>query len=151
MSGVFTGGIVGGLLHFGWSLSRWVLCWVMHARNRVNDMLVLIVLRGQAEGRRSNMQACCDKEREREPPWLVFDSSSNRRTCHQVCLSAPLSSSPRARHPRFHVPIYLIYIYAFSCNIHVTTIEPWARRSNYSMMHNMVTQQEQAIAEISFD
>ena len=49
MSGVFTGGIIGGLLHFGWSLSRWVLCWVMHARNRVNDMLVLMVLRGQAE------------------------------------------------------------------------------------------------------
>jgi hypothetical protein len=46
MSGVFTGGIIGGLLHFGWSLSRWVLCWVMHA---INDMLVLMVLRGQAE------------------------------------------------------------------------------------------------------
>lgn len=55
---------------------------------------------------------CCDKERERESrPWLVCDSSNwNRRTCHQVC-------QLRFRHrqgTRFHVPIYLIYIYAFS-------------------------------------
>jgi len=26
MAGVFTGGMAGGLLHFGWSLSR-LLCW----------------------------------------------------------------------------------------------------------------------------
>ena len=64
MSGVFTGGIVGGLLHFGWSLSHLVFCWVMHARNRINDMLVLMV-RVKLKRRRSNMQACCDKERER--------------------------------------------------------------------------------------
>ena len=68
MAGVFTGGIsFNGLLHFGWSLSRWVLCWLMHA---INDMLVLMVLRGQAEATKKQYagvlrQRARERERER--------------------------------------------------------------------------------------
>ena len=43
--------------------------------------------------------------------------------------SAFVIGSQGPKRLRFHVPIHLIYIYAFSCNIHVTTIELWKRES----------------------
>ena len=59
------------------------------------------------------MQACCDKEREREGESRRGLSVIAAATAaHAIrSLSAPLSSSPRARRLRFHVPIYMYLIY----------------------------------------
>jgi aminopeptidase N len=78
------------------------------------------------------MQACRDKEKEREPPWLVCDGGTVTGTAaHAIrsVSSAFVIGSQGPKRLRFHVPIHLIYIYAFSCNIHVTTIELWKRES----------------------
>jgi hypothetical protein len=87
----------------------------------VNDMLVANgTTRARLKRRKKQRcrRACCDKERERAARGLsVYDSCAVTGTAaaHAIrSLSAPLSSSPRARRLRFHVPIYLIYVYAFS-------------------------------------
>lgn len=83
----------------------------MHA---INDMLVLMVLRGQAEATKKQYagvlrQRAREREGESRRGLSVIAAAT---AAHAIrSLSAPLSSSPRARRLRFHVPIYMYLIY----------------------------------------
>lgn len=137
MAGVFTGGMVGGLLHSGWSLSRWVLCWLMHA---INDMLVLMVLRGQGEATKKQYAGVLrQRAREREGESRRGSSVIAAATAAHAIRSL---SALRFRHRQgpdacaftCQSTCTSFTIMLFCCIIDVTTIEPW-EKTKHSHSH----------------
>jgi hypothetical protein len=117
----------------------------------VNDMLVANgTTRARLKRRKKQRcrRACCDKERERAARGLsVYDSCAVTGTAaaHAIrSLSAPLSSSPRARTAalsRANIPHLRLCF--FLCETGAATIELSCRERNHSLINDMVTQEEQ--------